>query len=155
MPLNWETSNFEMTVLEGFYELSKFLETSTRHMNEKLEYQFSEPSVIGAPRNRLSKKGPELLHGVFVALHIWKRHPINLTICHFFHFTVGQGRLAMNGGALSVFLSIPCFILIIGKNPKTFDKKFLTKSYWEWGDIKNIMIFIKLAKPWFFVWEIL
>ena len=37
VPLNWETSNFEMTVLEGFYDLSKFLETSIRHLDKVLE----------------------------------------------------------------------------------------------------------------------
>ena len=61
VPLNWETSNFEMTVLEGFYDLSKFLETSTRHMNKDIKYQFSESSVIGAQRNHLSKSSRQFL----------------------------------------------------------------------------------------------
>ena len=61
VPLNWETSNFEMTVLEGFYDLSKFLETSISSLDKLCVHRISGPSVIGAQRNRLSKKGPEFL----------------------------------------------------------------------------------------------
>ena len=39
MPLNWTASDFEMTVLEGFYDLSKILETSTSRLDEKLIFQ--------------------------------------------------------------------------------------------------------------------
>ena len=34
LPLNWTDSDFEMSVLEGFYDLSKFLETSTSSMDK-------------------------------------------------------------------------------------------------------------------------
>ena len=34
MPLNREASNFGSTVLEGFYELSKILEISVRHIGK-------------------------------------------------------------------------------------------------------------------------
>ena len=39
MRLNWIASDFEMIVLEGFYDLSKFLETSTRCLDEKHIFQ--------------------------------------------------------------------------------------------------------------------
>ena len=41
MRLNWIASDFEMIVLEGFYDLSKFLETSTRRLDEKHIFQWT------------------------------------------------------------------------------------------------------------------
>ena len=61
VPLNWKFSNFGTTVLEGFYDLPKFLETSISHMDKVHAHQFSEPSVIGAQRNRFSNLASQFL----------------------------------------------------------------------------------------------
>ena len=54
----------------------------------------------------------------------------------------------MNGGALSVFLAIPCFILIIGKNPKTFDKKIL-----KFIDLLGRETKVKKNEPLFYIYD--
>ena len=53
VPLNREASNFGSTVLEGFYELSKILETSTSTIGKVHVSEISGPSVAGAWSNRL------------------------------------------------------------------------------------------------------
>ena len=48
-----DLSNFGSTVLEGFYELSKILQTSTSSLGEVHVREISGPSVAGAQSNRL------------------------------------------------------------------------------------------------------
>ena len=45
VPLNREASNFGSTVLEGFYELSKILETSTSHIGKVHVSEISDLAV--------------------------------------------------------------------------------------------------------------
>ena len=66
---------------------------------------------------------------------IWKRYAINQPFWDVLCSPAGPKRLAGNGVANGVISARAWILWIIGKNPRTFHKKFLSKSLIEWGDV--------------------
>ena len=72
-PLNRAASKFGSTVLEGFCDLSKILETSTSHIDKVHVPEITGPSVAGAQTNRLSKLASQFLPRSRVAWTVGKK----------------------------------------------------------------------------------
>ena len=68
-------------------------------------------------------------------LFIWKHYAINQPFWDVLCSPAGPKRLAGNGVVNGVISARAWILWIIGKNPRTFHKKFLSKSLIEWGDV--------------------